>query len=92
MRILHVYKDYFPVLGGIENHIKVVAEAHAAAGHQVIVLVCDPGPRTQVVDLNGVRLIKAGRLGTAASMPLSLSQWVSLMRLRPHLVRVLSET
>ena len=22
MRILHVYKDYYPVLGGIENHIR----------------------------------------------------------------------
>jgi len=88
VRILHVYKDYYPVLGGIENHIRVLAEAHAAGGHQVIVLVCDPGPRTQVSEVNGVRVIKAGRLGTAASMPLSPSQWVSLMRLRPEIVHV----
>ena len=32
MKILHVYKDYFPVLGGIENYIKILAESHTAAG------------------------------------------------------------
>ena len=47
MNILHLYKDYFPVLGGIENHLKVIAEAQAAAGHQVNVLVCDTGRRSR---------------------------------------------
>ena len=88
MNILHIYKDYYPVLGGIENHVKVLAEAQAAAGHQVIVLVCDPGPRTRVETLNGVKIIKAGRLATAASMPLSLSQPVALVRLRPDVAHV----
>lgn len=88
MKILHVYKDYFPVLGGIENHIKVLAEAQVAAGHKVIVLVCDPGQRTQVVELNGVKVIKSGRLTTAASMPLSLSQPLALARLRPEIIHV----
>lgn len=88
MNILHIYKDYHPVLGGIENHIKVLAEAQAAAGHQVIVLVCDPGLRTCVETLNGVRIIKAGRLTTVASMPLSLSQPVALARLRPDVAHI----
>jgi hypothetical protein len=43
MNILHLYKDYCAVLGGIENHIKVLAEAQAAAGHRATVLVCAPG-------------------------------------------------
>ncbi|MBU0703846.1 MAG: glycosyltransferase [Chloroflexi bacterium] len=88
MNILHIYKDYHPVLGGIENHIKVLAEAQAAAGHQVIVLVCDPGLRTCVETLNGVKIIKAGRLTTVASMPLSLSQPVALARLRPDVAHI----
>lgn len=88
MKILHVYKDYYPVLGGIENHIKVLAEAQAAAGHDVIALVCDPGQRTQVAELNEVKVIKAGRLITAASMPLSLSQPIALARLRPDIIHV----
>jgi glycosyltransferase involved in cell wall biosynthesis len=88
MKILHLYKDYYPVLGGIENHIKVLAEAHAAEGHRVTVLACDPGPRTRVEELNGVKVIKAGRLATAASMPLSLSQPIITARLRPEVVHV----
>jgi len=90
LEILHLYKDYFPVLGGIENHVKVLAEAQAAAGHQVTVLVCDPGHRTRVECLNGVQVIKAGRLTTAASMPLSLRQPLILARLRPDVVHIQS--
>ena len=26
-KILHLYKDYYPVLGGIENHVRALAEA-----------------------------------------------------------------
>lgn len=88
MNILHIYKDYHPVLGGIENHIKVLAEAQVAAGHSVTVLVCDPDPRTRIVELNGVRVVKAGRIATAASMPLSLSQPLILARLRPDIAHI----
>ena len=88
MNILHIYKDYPPILGGIENHIKVLAEAQAAAGHQVTVLVCDPSPRTTVEELNGVKIVRAGRLATAASMPLSPSQPLTLARLRPDIAHV----
>ncbi|HHX42366.1 MAG TPA: glycosyltransferase [Chloroflexi bacterium] len=73
MRILHVYKDYYPVLGGIENHVRLLAEAQAALGHAVTVLVTDPGPRTTCCELNGVRVIRAARLATVASTPLSLA-------------------
>jgi len=88
LNILHLYKDYYPVLGGIENHIKVLAEAQTAAGHQVAVLVCDPGSRTRVGTLNEVKVIKAGRLATAASMPLSLSQPIALARLQPDVAHI----
>jgi len=88
MRILHVYKDYFPVLGGIENHIRMLAEAQAATGHRVTVLVCAPGPRTHVEDRNGVRVIKAARLATVASTPLSIQQPRILARLRPDIVHL----
>lgn len=71
MRILHIYKDYFPVLGGIENHIRILAEAQAARGHDVTVLVANPARRTTVETLNGVRVIKAARWATVASTPIS---------------------
>jgi glycosyltransferase involved in cell wall biosynthesis len=88
MHIVHVYKDYFPVLGGIENHVRVLAEAQARAGERVTVLVCDPGHRTRRETLAGVEVIKAGRLATAASMPLSLAQPWELAWLRPDIVHV----
>jgi glycosyltransferase involved in cell wall biosynthesis len=90
MRILHLYKDYFPVLGGIENHIRVLAEAQAAAGHAVTVLVCDPSRTTRVEEMNGVRVVKAGRLTTAASMPLSLRQPWHLLSSLPDVIHVQS--
>jgi rhamnosyl/mannosyltransferase len=71
MRILHIYKDYFPVLGGIENHIRILAEAQAACGHEVTVLATNPARRTTVETLNGVRVIKAARWATVASTPIS---------------------
>ena len=30
MKILQVYKDYFPVVGGIENHIRLICRGLAA--------------------------------------------------------------
>ncbi|MCS7062241.1 MAG: glycosyltransferase [Anaerolineae bacterium] len=73
MNIVHVYKDYFPVLGGIENHIRQLAEAQAAQGHRVTALVTALGRRSDETIMNGVRVIKAGRLMNVQSAPLSLS-------------------
>jgi glycosyltransferase involved in cell wall biosynthesis len=88
MKILHVYKDYYPVIGGIENHIKLVAEAQAALGHDVTVLVTNRAPQTQIESLNGVRVIKAARLATVASTPLSLSLGWQLARQRPDITHL----
>lgn len=71
MRILHLYKDYHPVLGGIENHIKMLAEAQAAAGHQVTAAVTNPGRLEGEELINGVRVMRLPRLLTAASTPLT---------------------
>jgi glycosyltransferase involved in cell wall biosynthesis len=88
MQILHVYKDYFPVLGGIENYIKTLAEAHSKAGHQVSVLVCHPQARTEILEMNGVTVVKAGRIATVASMPLSLRQPLMLARTKADVIHV----
>jgi len=88
MKILHIYKDYFPILGGIENYIKVLAEAHAAAGHLVAAAVCDPGMATHIEDINGVKVIKSRRWATVASMPLSISHPLVIARLKPDVVHI----
>ena len=70
LSIVHVYKDYWPVVGGIENHIKDLAEAEATLGHAVTVLVTNPGGRPSRETITGVQVIRAGRLATVASTPL----------------------
>lgn len=90
MHILHVYKDYFPVVGGIENHIRALAEAQARRGHTVTVLVTERGPQTTEAEINGVRVIKAGRLATVASTPLSPDFARRLAGLRPDLTHLQS--
>lgn len=71
MRILHIYKDYYPVRGGIENHVRVLAEAQATAGHDVAALVCAAGAACTET-LNGVQVRRAARLATIRSMPISV--------------------
>lgn len=71
MHILQLYKDYFPVLGGIENHVRLLAEGLAARGHRVTVLATNTGPDDAVAEAGGLRVIKAGRALHLASTPLS---------------------
>ena len=71
MRILHIYKDYYPVLGGIENHVRVLAEAGVQRGHAVTVLVTSRKRQTQREELNGVEVIKTSRWINVSSAPIS---------------------
>jgi len=88
MKILHVYKDYYPVVGGIENHLRQLAEAQSALGHTVTVLATAATWRTRVEQRNGVRVVFAGRLGTLASTPLSLALPLALLRERPDITHL----
>ena len=88
MKVVHIYKDYYPVLGGIENHVRLLAEAQARRGHEVTVLVTSLGPATVREVVNGVQVIKAGRLATVASAPLSLALPLALRQLRPDVAHV----
>ena len=74
MNIVHIYKDYHPVLGGMENYIKDLAEAQARAGHTVSVLVTQlPGKPAEQLEHNGVRVIKARRQLNVQSTPIAFS-------------------
>lgn len=81
LSILHVYKDYAPVLGGIENHVRDLAEAQARAGHRVTVLVASRTRRHEDAILDGVRVVRVARWGTVASTPLA----PGFLRWLPHL-------
>jgi glycosyltransferase involved in cell wall biosynthesis len=88
MRILQLYKDYYPVRGGIEGHLRLLAEGLVARGHSVTALVSAPGLRDASEELGGVRVVGAGRLGTLASLPISPTLPLLLARERPDLVHL----
>lgn len=88
MRILLLYKDYYPVIGGIENHLRLLAEGLAARGYDVTVLVSSSSHRTSVREENGVRVIRAGRLATIASTPISPTLPLLLACARPDLIHL----
>jgi rhamnosyl/mannosyltransferase len=88
VRVLHVYKDYPPVIGGIENHLRLLAEHQVRAGLDVTVLVTAPDGVTRDGVENGVRVIRAGRVGELLSTPLSLSLFAHVRRLEPDVTHL----
>lgn len=72
MKIVHVYKDYFPpVHGGIEQTVSRLATSQAAAGHDVTVLCSAHGGRvTREESVSGVRVVRVAEWGRALSAPL----------------------
>lgn len=70
MKILHVYKDYYPpVVGGVEKHIAQLCN-HFKQKYEVEVLVCNRGPLTRVETVGGVRVTKVGQIGRIQSAPI----------------------
>lgn len=88
MKILHVYKDYDPIVGGIENHMKTLSEAMVAQGHEVQVLVTNPASLPAMETINGVQVHRVHRLATVASTPLSLALPLALRRFTPDITHL----
>jgi glycosyltransferase involved in cell wall biosynthesis len=88
MRILHIYKDYYPVVGGMENHIRMVAEGAVQRGLEVTVLVTSLTRRTEIKEMEGVKVIKVARLASLASTPLSTALFLWARRLKPDITHL----
>ena len=78
MRVLYLYKDYYPVLGGIENHIRVLAEGLRERGVDTRVLVTNTIGQTLEETIGGVPVVKTARQINVSSAPVSLPffSWV----------------
>jgi rhamnosyl/mannosyltransferase len=81
MRILHIYKDYAPVTGGIENHIGVLAQAQRAQGLDARVLVTNTDSQSFEGEINGVPVTKTGRQLNISSAPISLGFYGKLWQM-----------
>lgn len=90
MHIVHLYKDYAPVHGGIESHLQTLAEGMAARGVRTSVVVCQPaGQRLPVQEhQHGVTIYRVPRQIDIASSPISLTLAPLLRRLNPDLIHL----
>jgi len=80
MNVLFLYKDYHPVLGGIENHIRLLGQGLRAEGVDARVLVTNTGPNTVRQTIDGVPVIKTGRQAHILSTPISFRFFKELPR------------
>lgn len=89
MKVLHIYKDYYPVLGGIENHVKLLCSELAKDENiEVQVLVTNTNLKTSIQSCEGVKIMKAGRFVKVASTPISFSLFWWMHRLRPDIIHL----
>jgi len=71
MRVLHIYKDYYPpVFGGMEKYIASLCSRLATRIH-VEALVCSGELRSRRREVDGVTITEAGELGRILSSPIS---------------------
>jgi glycosyltransferase involved in cell wall biosynthesis len=79
LRVLHVYKDYYPpVKGGIEGHMNLLARGLQARGVEVRVLVANNCFALQRETIEGVPVTLVPQLGRLASAPITLAftRWI----------------
>jgi len=84
MRIIQLYKDYYPpTVGGIEQTVARMSTWLAKQGAEVTVLTSNPGSRRTVTEtVDGVRVIRCGEWMRALSAPLCPTMPATLGRLR----------
>ena len=82
MKILQIYKDYFPpIRGGIEGHINLLANGLERRGHSVEVLVSNRNRKYEAKYIDGIRVIKVPQLNRFASAPLNYSLFFWMKKL-----------
>ena len=82
MKILQIYKDYFPpIRGGIEGHINLLANGLEQRGHDVEVLVSNRKCKYEAENIDGIRVIKVPQLNRIASAPLNYSLFCWMKKL-----------
>jgi glycosyltransferase involved in cell wall biosynthesis len=74
MKILQINKLYYPWLGGVETHVKELAEELVKDKQiQLKVLCCNTEFKTSKEIINNIEVIKAASLGIFFSLPISFS-------------------
>lgn len=84
MKILQINKFYHPLIGGVETVVKQYAEFLAEKGNMVAVLTAHDSFSlfSKVEEINTVKVIRCGSLGTYFSMPVSFSFFCAFLKIR----------
>ena len=80
MRVAHVVASYHPRVGGVETHVRRIAEACAVAGDEVTVLTHAAGTAPAAEGTGGVRVLRFPETVRSARYPLSLPLFRYLAR------------
>jgi rhamnosyl/mannosyltransferase len=88
MRVVHVFKDFYPpTTGGIEQHMRLLC-AGLARHIDVSVLVPSRSTRRTEDLVDGIRVIRASEFGRYLSVPLCPTMPGELRRLAPDVVHL----
>lgn len=83
IKVLLVNKLYYPVIGGVENHVRDLATGLSKNPRlNVRVLVANTSFRTSLQKIDGIEVYKIASLGTLRSTPLSPTFFYWLRRLK----------
>ncbi len=87
MKIVQVYKDYYPpTVGGIEQTAERLAVQMARRGAEVTVLTSNPNVKKTIEEtIDGVRIIRCAEWGRAFSAPFCPDMPYQMSRLRADL-------
>ncbi len=80
MRVAHVAASYHPRVGGVETHVRRIAEACAIAGDEVTVLTHAAGTAPAAEDTGAVRVLRFPETVRSVRYPLSLPLFRYLAR------------
>ncbi len=90
MHVVHIYKDYAPVLGGIEGHLHTLSVGQVKRGLCVSVVVCQPRmfqlPEVEV--MQGVHVYRLPRSVDVASAAFSWQHASIVRQLRPDILHL----
>lgn len=87
MRVLHVFKDYFPpTYGGIEQHVHDLV--HSIDGVSCCVLTSARSHRRMNNDDDGIPVLRTAEYGRPFSTPITPGWLRLLRRLRPDLIHL----
>jgi rhamnosyl/mannosyltransferase len=88
LRVVHIYKDYPPVLGGIEKHLRDLALGLPSYGIEVAVVACSQERHTRLIQDGPTKVVLLAKHFQISSAPVSLAMPFVLRRLEPDLVHV----